>query len=144
MQTNKDKAQYQQQQHRPIYINCLISLFWLFLLLLCNFGVVVFLLIYSCGSTITDEQPQNYMVKTTLTTTARKRSIYINCSIFLFWLFIFLLCKFVAAAVVVVHLQLQMNNNSMKEYQQQQYRALYINCSVFKSSYLLFIFQCIS
>ena len=53
---------------RTIYINCSIFLFWLFVLLLCNFVVVV-LFICSCGSTITDEEQQQNETVTTTTTT---------------------------------------------------------------------------
>ena len=39
--TTKLHSKQQQQQKRSIYINCSIFLFWLFMLLLCNFVVVL-------------------------------------------------------------------------------------------------------
>ena len=55
------------------------------------------LFICHCGSTITDEQEQNYLVTTNTRTT--KRSIYIDCSIFLFQLVLLLLCNSVVVLV---------------------------------------------
>ena len=52
------------------------------------------LLICHCASTITDEQQQNYMVRTKTTTEGTKTLNSINFSIFLFWLIMLLPCNF--------------------------------------------------
>ena len=117
------------------------------LLLLLFHVVLVFhlsLCIHNYRSTTTKLHSNN-----NTTTTSTKRSIYINCSIFFsdysccYCVIVLLLFLFICSGGSTTTNR-QQQHETVTPPPKQQHRVIYIYFSVFKSSYLLFIFQCMT